>query len=170
MNPFAILGIPLSFEVDLPTLERSYRNLSRAVHPDRHVDAGASAKREALARAMAVNEAWRIVRDPIRRAEALLALDGVDVSEGRDQQVDPEFLLDFLEIREALAEARRARDPGAVETLAAGIRARAERAEHELGSQLSAGASRGAVGKLGELRFYRRFLDEVSATEDEIAA
>jgi molecular chaperone HscB len=170
MNPFAVLGIPSTFDVDLRTLEKSYRDLSRVVHPDRHLDAGTSTKREALARAMAVNEAWRVVRDPIRRAEALLALDGVDVSEGHDRQVDPEFLMAMLDDREALADARRARDPGAVETLAAGVRARAGQVERELAARLSAGASREAAGKLGELRFYRRFLDEVSATEDELAA
>jgi molecular chaperone HscB len=170
MNPFATLGIPRSFEIDLRALEKSYRELSRAVHPDRHVDAGASAKREALARAIDINEAWRIVRDPIRRAEALLSLDGFDVSEGGQPRLGPEFLLAILEIREALADARRARDACAVSTLAEGIRARAAQAERELAAGLSAGPSERTVGKLGELRFYQRFLDEVSVAEDEIAA
>jgi molecular chaperone HscB len=170
MDPFATLGIPRAFDIDVAALERSHRTLSRAVHPDRHMAAGASEKREALARAMDVNEAWRIVRDPIRRAEALLSLSGFEVAEGREAKLGPEFLMWMLEQREALAEARSAHDIGAVQALGRTIRARGAQVERDLSVGLACGPSESMVGKVGELRFYRRFLDEVSALEDEIAA
>ena len=81
MDPFATLGIARTYTVDMAALEKTHRELSRALHPDRYVDAGASARRAALTKAVEVNEAWRIVRDPIRRAEALLELAGVAVGE-----------------------------------------------------------------------------------------
>lgn len=168
MNPFAILGIAPSFDVDLASLERTHRDLSRAFHPDRYVGAGASERREALERAIEVNEAWRIVRDPIRRAEALLRLGGASVGEDHEPKPDPEFLLEMLEQREALSEAKVARDHAAVHTLAAAIRMRSGEAERELARAFAKGLAGGLLGKLGELRFYRRFLDEVSAAEDEL--
>ncbi len=170
MNPFATLGVPARFDLDLRALEKAHRELSRALHPDRHLGASPSERRDALSRAVEVNEAWRIVRDPIRRAEALLALRGARVSEGAEPKADPEFLMEMLELREALAEARQGRDLGAVRTLARGIEERSNRVLGELTAGFAGGEAASLVAKVGELRFYRRFLDEVSAIEEELAA
>jgi molecular chaperone HscB len=168
MDPFATLGIARSYELDLPAVEKTHRELSRAMHPDRFVGAGASERRAALAKAVEVNEAWRIVRDPIRRAEALLALQGVAVGEEGEPKADPEFLMEMLEQREALSDARQARDLGAVRKMAQAIEQRSRQVERALAdgfARSTAGSS--LVGKVGELRFFRRFLDEVSSAEDE---
>ena len=168
MDPFATLGIAPSFDVDLAAVEQTHRELSRALHPDKYVRAGPSERREALSRAVEVNEAWRVVRDPIRRAEALLALGGVTVAEDRARPADPEFLMEMLEQREALSEAIAAKDRDGVAKLAAGVRARAESAERAVAGAFAAKAAEAVVERLGELRFFRRFLDEVSAVEDEL--
>ncbi|MGO9835424.1 MAG: Fe-S protein assembly co-chaperone HscB [Polyangiaceae bacterium] len=170
MDPFSILGIPRRFDVDLSVVEKTHRELSRTLHPDRYVGAGASERRAALAKAVEVNEAWRVVRDPIRRAEALLGLSGVQVGETVEPKADPEFLMEMLEQREALAEARQARDLMAVRRMAVVVEGRSRDVEHDLALGFAREQAASLVGKLAELRFYRRFLDEVSAIEDELAA
>ncbi|MCL2449588.1 MAG: Fe-S protein assembly co-chaperone HscB [Polyangiaceae bacterium] len=170
MDPFATLGLAPAFDVDLGLLEKVHRDLSRALHPDKYVGASATERRTALARAVEVNEAFRIVRDPIRRAEALLALRGVVVGEGQEPKADAEFLMEMLEQREALVEARAARDLVAVRRLSAAIEARARRAEAALAFGFGRGEAATLLQTLGELKFFRRFLDEVSAIEDELAA
>jgi molecular chaperone HscB len=170
MDPFETLGIARTFDVDLPAVERTHRELSRALHPDKFVSATASERRAALSKAVEVNEAWRIVRDPIRRAEALLALAGVAVGENREPKADPEFLMEMLEQREALAEAKAAKDLPRVREMARGIEARAAQVERVLANGFARGDAASLVGTLGELRFFKRFLDEVSAIEDELAA
>src|SRR5579864_8223713 len=125
MDPFATLGIARTFDVDLAAVEKVHRELSRALHPDRYVGASPSERRAALAKAVEVNEAWRVLRDPIRRADALLALRGVSTGEERGTPtVDPTFLMDMLEQREALAEARRTKDVEGVRRMAAAIEER----------------------------------------------
>jgi molecular chaperone HscB len=170
MDPFATLGIVRTFDVDLHAAEKAHRELSRALHPDRHLGASPSERRRALAMAVEVNEAWRRVRDPIGRAEALLSLAGVPIGEDREPKVDPLFLMDMLERREALAAARDARDVDGVRKLSEEVKARMVEAEGRLSSGFARGEAASLVGKLGELRFYRRFLDEVNAIEDELAA
>ena len=121
--------------------------------------------------AVEINEAWRVLRDPIRRAEALLALRGVPIGEGPGgPTADPAFLMDMLEQREALAEARRTKDVEAVRRMAAAIGERARSVERALAQGFARDEVDGLAGKVGELKFYRRFLDEVSAIEDEWAA
>lgn len=170
MDPFATLGIARSFDVDLGAVERAHRELSRALHPDKFVGVGQSERRAALSKAVEANEAWRVVRDPVRRAEALLRLGGINVREGVEPKPAPEFLMEMLEQREALSDAKRERDLAAVRAMAAGIEARARDVERALSEGFARGEGDNLVGRLGELRFYRRFLDEVSAIEDELAA
>jgi molecular chaperone HscB len=171
MDPFATLGIARTFDVDLAAVEKVHRELSRALHPDRYVGASPSERRAALAKAVEINEAWRVVRDPIRRADALLAQRGVATGEGPGAKaVDPSFLMDMLEQREALAEARRSKDVEGVRRMAAAIEERARSVERALAEGFARDEVDGLAGKVGELKFYRRFLDEVSAIEDEWAA
>ncbi len=171
VDPFDILGIAPNFDVDPPAIEKRYRDLSRVLHPDKHVRSSPAERRMALGKAIEVNEAWRLVRDPIKRAEALFRRRGVEVREGTEPKVDPELLMQMMEEREALSEAKAKSDRGAVERLGSAVRAR----ERAIMGRLSEGfdkASRNGLDAaallplLGELRYCRRFLDEVSAIED----
>jgi molecular chaperone HscB len=166
LDPFATLGIPRVFGLDLKAAEKAHRELSRALHPDKYAAAGASERREALTKAADVNEAWRIVRDPVRRAEALFLLAGVEVGETKEPKPDPELLMEVLEKREALADAKAARDVAKVHALEEEIDAREKTIEDVLAKAQAFDAS--LVGKLGEMRFYRRFLDEASAVLEQL--
>jgi len=168
MDPFATLGIERRFDVDLTALEKRHRELSRAFHPDKHAGGMPSEKRAALARAADVNEAWRVVRDPVRRAEALFALAGIPVGEDREPKAAPAFLMEMMEQREALAEAQGAGDRDLVARLAEAIHARARETQTILTRVFAEPGEDLAphLHRLGELRFYARFLDEVSAIED----
>ncbi|MEO6420294.1 MAG: iron-sulfur cluster co-chaperone HscB C-terminal domain-containing protein, partial [Polyangiaceae bacterium] len=113
-----------------------------------------------------------IVRDPVKRAEALFSLAGVVVGETNEPKATNEFLMDMMEQREALAEAKASKDAAAVNRLAVEIEERHAGVEKALAEGFSAANGNkeklgSIVAKLGELRFYRRFLEEVSAIEEE---
>jgi molecular chaperone HscB len=173
-DPFALLGVDRRFEVDLAALEKTHRELSRALHPDKYAASGASERRAVLEKAASVNEAWRIVRDPIKRAEALFRLAGVAVGEDREPKPSPAFLMEVLDEREALSEARAAKDLARVRAVGATMEARASAVRKKLAAgfaELSAASDSAALERLlpllGELRFYQRFLEEVGAIEEE---
>jgi molecular chaperone HscB len=177
VDAFATLGIAPAFDIDLAAVEKVHRELSRALHPDKYIGASPSERRAALTKAVEVNEAWRVVRDPLKRADALLSLAGHrGVGEEGAPKADPEFLMDMLEQREALSDAKAAKDLEAVRRLASAIEARVRGVEQVLSAGFKVGTSASAADlsglalKVGELKFYRRFLDEVSAIEDELAA
>jgi len=176
VDPFETLGIPPAFDLDLTAVEKRYRELARVLHPDRYVGGSPAERRMALGKAVEVNEAWRLVRDPIRRAEALLRRRGVRIEEGKEPKAAPEFLMEMMEQREALSEAKMSGDAAAVERLANAIYDRQKDVTARIAAALAPPQSGSAasgetsldhvVSLLGELRYYRRFLDEVSAIQD----
>jgi molecular chaperone HscB len=169
-----MLGAPRRFDLDLTMLEKTHRELSRALHPDKFAQAGASERRAALEKAASVNEAWRMLRDPIRRAEALFVLAGFDVGEDKEPKPSTDFLMEIMESREELSDARAAKDLAKVRALATGMEAKAKSVEARLTAGFEKNASDRAhleklLPLLGELRFYKRFLEEVDAIEEEAA-
>jgi molecular chaperone HscB len=109
-NHFELLGLPVGYSLDAARLERGYRDLQTRVHPDRHAAASEAERRVAMQWAARANEAYRTLRDPVARARYLLALKGYDTGEETNTAMPPDFLMQQMEWREAVAEARQSRD------------------------------------------------------------
>jgi molecular chaperone HscB len=173
---FAVLGLPRKFEVDLAVAESAYKDLSRQLHPDRFAKADPRARKAALARTVEINDAWRTVRDPVKRAEYLLGLAGFGLA-GDDGKVGPltktkqvaappTFLIEILELRDDLAAAQRAGDAVKVAFMADEMRGRASETMKALAAALETGKFEEGARSLSALRYYQRFLDEVAAYEE----
>jgi molecular chaperone HscB len=179
---FAVLGQAARFTVDLPAAEAAYKDLSRQVHPDRFATADPRARRASLARTVQLNQAWRTIKDPVRRAEYLLLRAGIDVGEKKAAPGDedkgthkvaapPAFLLEILELNDELSAAKRAGDAVKVAFMADEMRARARQSLKAIGAALDAGAPgqlEEAARSLVALRYYQRFIDQASGHEVDL--
>ena len=117
-NYFELFGLPITFDLDVTDLAARYRDLQRRFHPDRFASASASERRLSLQLTAQVNAAFQTLKDPVARARYLLGLQGVDTGEDTDTAMDTAFLMEQMELRESLAEARDAADRHArLETL-----------------------------------------------------
>ena len=103
---FAIFGIEKKLALDLEDLQRRFYANSREWHPDRHARAGAAQLALAEESSATLNDAWRVLRDPVARAEYLLKAEGFDIGEQRGKDVPPELLEEVFELNMALEEAR----------------------------------------------------------------
>ena len=103
---FAIFGIDKKLALDLEDLQRRFYANSREWHPDRHVRAGVEQMAYAEAASATLNDAWRVLRDPVARAEYVLKQEGFDIGEQRGKDVPPELLEEVFELNMALEEAR----------------------------------------------------------------
>ena len=110
-NHFDLFGLPVAFQIDSLQLAERYRELQKVVHPDRYAAADAQSQRLSLQNATRVNEAFQTLKNPLRRAEYLLALSGVSVDAGNATVNDPDFLMQQMALREALAELEHAAEP-----------------------------------------------------------
>lgn len=158
-SPFEILGVEARFDLDLPALEKRYRELSREAHPD--------AKRSAtLGASIDLNAAYRTLKDDLARGRALLEARGVAMG-GEERENDPSFLMEVMELREALGDARDAKDLGKVLVLATRVRGFYDTSKKALTSAFGSSDHATAKHHLGRLRYYRRFLDEVDVIQEE---
>ncbi|HYP87568.1 MAG TPA: Fe-S protein assembly co-chaperone HscB [Polyangiaceae bacterium] len=169
-SPFELLGVPLLFALDEQELEKRHRDLSRALHPDRYAGRPSSERREALSRAISVNEAFRQLRDPLSRAEALLSQLGRDVTETNLPRPEPSLLMRVMEQREALSAARRAGDRSRVEAIAAQAGSAAEDVTERMSDAFSEDPIpvEQVLQLLGELRYLKRLKDEAGSALDEL--
>jgi molecular chaperone HscB len=120
-NHFDLLGLPATYAVDPARLERAYRELQGHVHPDRFAAATEAERRVAMQWATRANEAYRTLRDPVDRARYVLSLKGFDTGEESNTAMPPDFLMQQMEWRESVAEARAARDASRLRALHAEI-------------------------------------------------
>ena len=103
--------MPVGFVLDAAELSARYRELQKVVHPDRYVASGAQSQRLSLQGATLVNEAYQTLKDPLTRAQYLLTLKGADFGDGQRTLDDPAFLMQQMELREALADVGQTGDP-----------------------------------------------------------
>jgi len=103
---FSLFGLPVRYAQDGQALERAWRAVAAQVHPDRYATAGAAERRVAMQWAARANEAYRTLRDPLARARYLCELRGADLQAESNTAMSPAFLMQQMQWREALDEAR----------------------------------------------------------------
>jgi len=122
-NHFELLGLAPAFRIDVTELDRAYRQLQTEVHPDRFAGGSDTERRLALQSSAHVNEAYRALKNPVRRAQYLLRLHGIDAISETDTALPLEFLERQLERREQAADAQAAGDVPALSALLEDARA-----------------------------------------------
>ncbi|MGS0679812.1 co-chaperone HscB [Shewanella sp. 125m-7] len=111
MNYFELFSLPSSYDVDTALLAERYRDLQRAVHPDKFANASEQDKRLSVQRTAQVNDAFQTLKNPIQRAEHLLALKGLELSHESTTLKDTQFLMQQMQWRESLEDIRHCDDP-----------------------------------------------------------
>ena len=179
---FDLFGLPRSHALGLPALEKSYRELSLQLHPDRFAQAEPRERRLSLEQTTALNEAYKTLKDPVRRAFYLLKLHGVDLDRddaSAQKNLPLEFLEEVMELREALDGAMEQKDYAGAQAMAADVTGRRKEALSQAvdalgalqaaapGSDEAAQALTKASHGLGRVRYFTRFLEQVEAFEEE---
>lgn len=115
---FSFFGLPAKLTIDVPALEREFYQLSRKLHPDLNARAGSQEQQWSLEQSSLLNDAYRTLRDPIKRTQYLLKLEGVELEEQsksateqarasggvKKQIVPPDLLEEVFELNMQLEE------------------------------------------------------------------
>ena len=120
VNYFAFFGLPLKLNIDFPGLEKDFYSLSRKLHPDVSASADSKEQEWSLEQSSLLNDAYRTLKDPIKRTQYLLHLEGVELEEQsksateqarasgemKKQIVPPDLLEEVFELNMQLEELR----------------------------------------------------------------
>ncbi|MBP0593122.1 Fe-S protein assembly co-chaperone HscB [Paraburkholderia sp. LEh10] len=158
---FALFDLPEQFALDTPTLDHAYRTVQAQVHPDRFAAAGDAQKRIAMQWATRTNEAYQTLRDPLRRARYLLSLRGVDVGAENNTAMEPAFLMQQMEWREAIEDASAAKNVDALDALLAQLRDEEKVRFRKLAALLDSGSNQAAGEAVRQLMFIERVAAEI---------
>ena len=107
---FDLFGLPQAFEVNTEQLDSRYRELQRAVHPDRFANASDQERRISMQQATQINEGYQTLKDPLQRGRYLLELGGYHFDDEHRTTSDVEFLMEQMELRETLDAVRGSED------------------------------------------------------------
>ena len=163
---FELFAVPASFAQDRAALDERWKELQREAHPDRFAAQGAAAQRIAMQWSVRINEAYKRLKDPLKRAAYLCELRGAPIEAESNTAMPGEFLVEQLEWREALEEAT---SLDAVEHIREGL-ARAHAAALRQVAMLldEKGDAKAAAQQARALMFMERFGHDVEARAEQL--
>ncbi|MDH5649874.1 MAG: Fe-S protein assembly co-chaperone HscB [Gammaproteobacteria bacterium] len=169
-NYFELFGIPKSFEIDNTQLTGRYHDLQRRFHPDKYANASDQERRLSMQVTAQINEALQTLRDPVRRGRYLLMLAGIEMNDETDTKMDPGFLMEQMELREALAAVDTTSNPLAkLEEIMTEVDGGREVRLQKLSQLFSAGDDKAhsEIRKLlRELQFLQKIYSEIEELEE----
>jgi len=160
-NHFDLFHLPAQFTVDAAALDQAYRDVQGQVHPDKFVNATDAEKRVAMQWATRANEAYQTLKHPQKRAQYLCELNGVDLQTESNTAMPMDFLMQQMEWREELGDARAAKDAVALDRLDAQLRSARKQRLVLVGKELDAGQYDAAAQGVRALMFLDKFGEEV---------
>lgn len=166
---FALFGLPERFAIDAARLDAKWKSLQGAAHPDRFATETPAAQRVAMQWAIRINEAYRRLKDPLSRAAYLCTLHGADIEAESNTAMPAGFLMQQMEWRDALSDARTLH---AVEALSHEVVAARDATLASLQDQIDAAAAvdwRAVAGTVRGLMFVDKFISDIDRRVDALS-
>ena len=165
-NDFELFGLAQKFSQDRAVIDARWKALQREAHPDKFAAQSASAQRVAMQWSVRINEAYQRLKDPLKRAAYLCEVNGAPVNAENNTAMPASFLMQQIEWREALDEAKTVEnlDEIALKTNEYG-RKQLLNIEQAIDAQHN---FKLAVEHVRSLMFVERFVSEVDARLDRL--
>jgi len=107
---FAFYGLPLSFNPDLALVKQKFYEFSKKYHPDFYINESVEKQAEVLELSTVNNKAYQVLSDPQKRLHYVLELKGL-LKEGENYVLPQSFLMEMMDINEALMDLQFDPDP-----------------------------------------------------------
>ncbi len=160
-NHFTLFQLPQQFAIDMSALEKAYHSVQNQAHPDKFVHATSAEKRVAMQWATRANEAYHVLKNPLRRAAYLCELNDVDLQTESNTALPPSFLMQQMEWREALDDAKAEKNLTAIDDLERSVRAEHKQELEKIAALLDGSDFSGAARLIRQLMFLEKFGEEI---------
>ena len=168
-NPFALFDLPVVFQVDSALLNERYLALQKSLHPDNFSAASAQEQRLAIQKSAEINDALRILKDPIARADSIIALNTGETENPEEKSNnDIDFLMQQMEWRETLENIENRKDTDELTVFAQEINQIRHAILSELSTALTAQQWDIARAITDKLRFIKKLQTEIERVEETL--
>ena len=169
MNYFKLFGLPSQFQLDGSLLSSQFRELQKRFHPDNFAAASERDRLMAVQKASQINEAYHVLKNPLSRAEYILAENGLDIRDEQQTMSDPMFLMEQMELREELGDIPSQVEP---ETVLFDFDDKVSKMYkqylHSVELELNAGQWAQAAENVRKLKFVSKLKNEIELVEDKL--
>lgn len=166
---FQLFDLPPRFALDIAALDSAYRSVQGHVHPDRFAAGTAAENRVAMQWATQANEAYRTLKSPLKRAAYLCERAGVPIDAESNTSMPSEFLMQQLQWREALNDARASSDGAALRALDNNMTAERDRLLGEISRALDVDSDPARAASLvRRLMFIEKFGTEIASAVEAL--
>ena len=168
-NPFALFDLPVAFQVDSALLNERYLALQKSLHPDNFSAASAQEQRLAIQKSAEINDALRILKDPITRADSIIALNTGETENPEEKSnKDIDFLMQQMEWRETLENIENRKDTDELTAFAQEINQIRHAILSELCTALTEQQWDIARAITDKLRFIKKLQAEIERVEETL--
>lgn len=168
-NFFEIFGLTESYSVDLGALSYRYRELQKEFHPDRYAAKPEHERNMAVQWAATINQAFDALKSPLKRAQYLLSLRGIDGSGETTISSDPIFLMEQIELREDLELVAGDENPfAALDALRERMKREYSQLQTEFESCYNNIDYQSALSVVAKMQFFIKLLAEIELLEEEL--
>ena len=168
-NPFALFDLPVAFQVDSVLLNERYLALQKSLHPDNFSAASAQEQRLAIQKSAEINDALRILKDPITRADSIIAINTGEAENPEEKSNnDIDFLMQQMEWRETLENIENRQDTDELTAFTQEINQIRHAILSELSTALDAQHWDIARTITDKLRFIKKLQAEIERVEETL--
>ncbi|WP_454906190.1 Fe-S protein assembly co-chaperone HscB [Aggregatibacter sp.] len=168
-NPFALFDLPVAFQVDSALLNERYLALQKSLHPDNFSAASAQEQRLAIQKSAEINDALRILKDPITRADSIIAINTGEAENPEEKSNnDIDFLMQQMEWRETLENIENRQDTDELTAFTQEINQIRHAILSELSTALDAQHWDIARAITDKLRFIKKLQAEIERVEETL--
>ncbi|PWF70273.1 co-chaperone HscB [Vibrio sp. T9] len=169
MNHFELFGLPSQFKLDGSLLSSQFRELQKRFHPDNFATGSERDRLMAVQKAAQINDAYQVLKNPISRAEYILAEQGVEIRGEQQTMQDPMFLMEQMELREELEEIADSTDPeSALFDFDSKVSKIYKQHLASVEQELDDGLWAEAADRVRKLKFIAKLKNEIELVEDKL--
>ncbi|WP_434634884.1 co-chaperone HscB [Vibrio sp. SCSIO 43086] len=169
MNHFELFGLPSQFKLDGSLLSSQFRELQKRFHPDNFATGSERDRLMAVQKAAQINDAYQVLKNPISRAEYILAEQGVEIRGEQQTMQDPMFLMEQMELREELEEIADSPDPeSALFDFDSKVSKMYKQHLASVEQELDDGLWAEAADRVRKLKFIAKLKNEIELVEDKL--
>lgn len=167
-NHFELFQLAPQFHLDMAQLDQAFREVQSRVHPDKFVSASSAEQRVAMQWATRANEAYQTLKNPLLRATYLCELQGVDLQAESNTAMPGAFLIQQMEWREELDDARH--NAAALDALENNVRQARSRQVQQIAEQLALPDYQQAAQLIRQLMFLEKFAADIGNAQEIVAS